>query len=247
MLARYQVADVDSLRAMRELVPELTALLFRGRVVSADEPPELPVMVNFLPEAEVLDAYRKATGKIVYVVRDPRDIMISAARALRVKPASQRAFGLDFIAKRGVDQLSKRGLGTWQQHVTAWTSPRTLDARFPHADLLTVRYEDMRADPAATLGAVVEFLGLDDRADPERVSGSVEGASLERMRAMLAADGTRGVHAFRDKPGRELFFGQGLCGQSLTVLGDDVASAYARAAAEDEDFGALLRRFGYTT
>ena len=50
------------------------------------------------------------------------------------------------------------------------------------ADFLLVRYEDMRADTAGTLERIVTFIGTPGT--PEQITGAVEFASVENMRAM---------------------------------------------------------------
>jgi hypothetical protein len=114
---------------------------------------------------------------------------------------------------------------------------------FPNAAVLVVRYEDLRSDPVGKLREIVEFLRPGDTVDQARLRSAVADSSLDRLRAIEEADLSRGMSAYR--PPRERFFGQGLCGQSLACLGQDVEDSYQQLMAEDEEFSRCANQFGY--
>lgn len=164
---------------------------------------------------------------VVHVVRDPRDVAVSLANHMGrpVDDAIARMADAGRVA-RGANQLSQF-LSSWSAHVESW-----LDS--PDLRLLTLRYEDMTADPEAAFGAVARFIGLD--AEPEAVAAAVAHCRFERLRAQEDAEG------FTERPeacGR--FFRRGEAGgwrDSLTPT---------QAERIERDHGRVMRRLGYRT
>jgi len=228
-----------------DAVPDYPKLLLQGRMVPLGDSRLVIAKTHFLPQKEVMQEYRELTGKIICLVRNPRDIILSAARMLRIPEAKRGLFAKDFIAHRGVSLWVRRGWGTWQQSVQEWTSPAVVRQYFPGAEMLTVRYEDIRADPTAALHSIVGFLDLDGSDDSGRVERAVENASQARMRALEQEFVTSGVNAFTDISNRDPFVGKGLTDQSLSGLGEDVEAAYQQWQAEDEEFRLCVKQFGY--
>jgi hypothetical protein len=190
---------VPSSEGFIDTMPDFAALLARGRLVPVDAPAPLIVKTNLLPGSEVLRPYAELTGKVVYLVRNPQDVIVSAARHLRVDPALRERFALDFIEHRGLSLWAEHGCGSWPCHVREWTEPQRLHRSFPAAEVLVVRYEDLHADPARTLERVLRFVGPEGVIDPEhdgpRVQRALRNSSPEVVRATLAAEHSRGVYA----------------------------------------------------
>lgn len=123
------------------------------------------------------------TRKVVYVVRDPRDVLPSFAHhhgyemgkaAEVMAETSARLPGLD----RGAQHIS-----SWSQHVLSWVQAReTLDVLF-------VRYEDMHEDTARELTRIVDHLGYVDAVEPELVDYAVEAASFDRQKQKEQEEG----------------------------------------------------------
>ena len=238
MLACYLTnAPVKSRETLEELVPDIRPLLDSGRILPPDNSRPQIVKTHFLPDVEVMQPYRPHTRKILYLVRNPRDVIISSTRLLEISDAQKGAFAKSFIANRGVPLFQQRAWGKWPQHVLAWTSPANVQKYFPHAKVLIVRYEDLRSDPVGRLQDILGFLDLGAPVDPARVQTAVESSSLKKMRAVQEIEGNRGLGAFH--------IGDGLRGQSLTVLGQDVEEAYQRLLQEDTDFLRCAQQFGY--
>lgn len=112
-------------------------------------------------------------SRAVYLVRDPRDVILSEHR-------HQTKFGFyrrplddfvdDFVAGR------VHGLGTWSSHVERWLDASERDDQ----RVIVVRFEALRSDAAGQLARIAAFLGLD--ADPDRLEFAIEASSLARMR-----------------------------------------------------------------
>jgi hypothetical protein len=116
---------------------------------------------------------RNAAPSIVYLVRDPRSVVLSEYRwqqRRRVAPGPFDRFVRDFVDGR------TNAWGSWDAHVTAWlASPAAETDR-----CLVVRFEDLRADPERQVRALANFLGID--ASDAAIERAVENNRLERMR-----------------------------------------------------------------
>lgn len=198
----------------------------------------LLLKTHALPDASVLEPFRSDTTKAVYIVRNPRDIILSLIRFVGMERGTGQArnLALSFIESQGMLSVNaEKEWGGWPQHVLAWTTPETVRQHLPGIDVLPVRYEDMRADAEGTLITILDFLGLGDPIVPEDVARAVESSSLERMRELEAAE----------TGGKGHFMGEGLHNQSLASVGEDIEQAYATLVEADNDFSRCVRKFGY--
>ena len=121
--------------------------------------------------------------KVIYVVRDPRDVALSYydfSRKYRQiddnYPLTQ--FVNDFVAGR----LSSFDWGTWGENVSSWFYTRN-----GRPDFLLLRYEDMQSDAERELAKVARFLAID--ASRERLAAAVERSSADNMRKLEAKEG----------------------------------------------------------
>lgn len=246
MVSCYLTGEPFSTKLIDETVPNIQTHLMRGRLLPVGPPAPLRYKTHFLPDTEFMRSPNRDTGKVVYLVRDPRDVLLSTIAFLRIAPQHGAAFARKFIADRGVAELLERGWGTWPEHVRGWTSAESLRTHLPDAELLVLRYEDLRAEPLGALERIVGFLGLGDTADRDRLVRALENTSLENMHRTERAEVANGMAAFRDAPSPQAFkVHQGRTVQSLAALGEDVEDAYLRLLEEDEEFAGLVREFGY--
>ena len=159
--------------------------------------------------------------RVVYVVRDPRDTMVSY---WHYRKFLSRDFNLslrDFLA--GDDHWPCE----WDEHVAGWLLP----ARHPH--LLVVKYEDLHRDAEAVLGRVLDFAGV--ACPPGRIAAAVEASRFERMRA---AEEKLGVHG-KAGDDRERFVRKGRVGGW-----QDEMDADAQRVLQTK-YGDVMRRIGY--
>ena len=121
--------------------------------------------------------------KIVLLVRNPADVAVSQyfQWRYRMRPRKKSindypSHGeevpiFDFVARR------EAGLQKVIDFMNGWA--REFERL---EDVLVVRYEDLRAQPEATLAGVAEFIGTPGT--PEEIRDAVEFASVENMRKM---------------------------------------------------------------
>jgi hypothetical protein len=114
--------------------------------------------------------------KLVYIVRDPRDIVVSYYHYHLKTRVIEDGFPLaQYVARflRGeVDAYA-----SWNENVLSW-----LATRGESPDFLLLRYEDMMANPLAELRKIAAFLGL-PRSE-EQLAKAVERSSADRMREL---------------------------------------------------------------
>lgn len=124
--------------------------------------------------------------KVIYLLRDGRDVM-----------ASYRYFlgSVNAVEIGSYRELRRLSDVAWHEHVEAWL-------KNPYeAEMLVVRYEDLLRDGARELRRMCRFAGVD--ASDERIHAAVESCSFENLRHKEAAYGLltkrwpRGKHFFR--------------------------------------------------
>ncbi len=245
MLASYLTKEpVTSVkpRKLNSLIPAIGGASKNRDAFSADHTGPLLVKTHSLPSAKAVQPFRSDTRKAVYLVRNPRDIILSLIGHAGLDRGSEKAHGVaeEFITNHGIPLSgSEWEWGNWPESVLGWTQPVAVRQYFPNADVLTVKYEDMRADPTAVLHRIVDFLDLGQPVDSGAVERAAESSAMENMRALEVKNLNDSVKA---KPVR---VGQGRHSQSLTSLGADIEEAYRRLFQDDSDFAQAARQFGY--
>lgn len=116
--------------------------------------------------------------KIIYIVRDPRDVALSYYDFQRKYRQIDDGWTLeryvdDFVSGR----LISADWGTWAENVTSWISTRGQRKEF-----LLLRYEDMIKDTASELARIARFLGIES--EPSRLQRAIEMSSADRMREL---------------------------------------------------------------
>ena len=137
--------------------------------------------------------------RIVLLVRDPRDVAVSQFFQWQFRMHPNKKFINDYPPHGA-------SIGVWEFVLDADAGlPRIVDyfngwARaIPELkDVLIVRYEDMRTDPAAVLTSILEFTGT--RVTPEQIQEAVEFAAYDNMKKMEQEKFFKGSGA-RVKPG----------------------------------------------
>jgi len=168
----------------------------------------------------------RLTLAAVYMIRDPRDLVISYADHFALDlPGAAAALASPHNRVPATPRTVMQPLGNWSDHVRSWTRAR--DIR-----VLTLRYEDMLTDPPAAFEKVLRLIGAPlGRAV---LAQATERASFDTLAAQEAAEG------FREKGFRqERFFREGRAGQWQDRLPPGVVARI------EADHGAEMKRHGY--
>jgi aryl sulfotransferase len=170
------------------------------------------------------------THATIYILRDPRDVVVSWSRFMdrTIDWTIGSMADPTAMIRHGPRQLSgnvPQFLGHWSAHVTGWVDDSGLDP-------LVVRYEDMHADLPGVLRRIVHHVGW--TASDEAIAGAVVATRFERL-----ADAER-RHGFAENPDTAArFFHTGRAGGWRDVLSAE------QAARIERDHEAVMRRFGY--
>jgi hypothetical protein len=115
--------------------------------------------------------------KILYIVRDPRDVLISYYEFQLKRRVISEECGLEEFLPRFMASEFEPKTGSWRDHVVSWTATRGGQKSF-----LLLRYEDLLANTEKESTKIASFLGLDT--NPERIARAVALSSADRMRQL---------------------------------------------------------------
>lgn len=114
--------------------------------------------------------------KVIYIVRDPRDVVISYYHFHRKKRVISDNYPLaEYVARFVVGEVD--AYGSWMENVASWLATRQRSR-----DFLLLRFEDMLLDPPRELAKVAAFLGIHRSA--EQLARAAELSSADNMRKM---------------------------------------------------------------
>jgi hypothetical protein len=114
--------------------------------------------------------------KVIYLVRDPRDVAVSEYHFDLKKRYIEPDVTLEQFVKRFIAGTTC-SYGSWWEHTASWIATRHGNPAF-----LLVRYEDLLSDSIGETAKIAEFLGI--QADRERLQAAVERSSADRMRKL---------------------------------------------------------------
>jgi hypothetical protein len=129
----------------------------------------------------------------VYVVRDPRDVVVSFARHIGASvdvTIGNMATAENRLQNQGTAVAS--WLQTWSNHVKSWDIP----------GCTRIRYEDMKEDPYGEFVKILE--GFRMTLDEDKARKAVELCELDRLKKQEEEKGM-----FIEKGKHDKFFGQG--------------------------------------
>jgi hypothetical protein len=162
--------------------------------------------------------------RVVYILRDGRDAMVSYYHHLR---ALARTTVPDEYFMQMVETGRDLYPGHWHEHVRAW------EANPYGAEMILLRYEDLQADRPRELARLCEFLGIEP--DGEAVSAVAERTSFVNMAAREARSGWDN----RAWPTDKKFVRRGVVGSYRDEMPEGVYSAFMERA------GQTLQQYGY--
>ncbi len=169
---------------------------------------------------------------VIYVVRDPRDVVLSQYRFFLKRGAIDDGYALDRFVSRFLAG-SLNDYGSWGENVGSWLAARQGSKRF-----LLLRYEDMLLETGKELMKVAGFLGK--VVTPEHLARCVEQGSAERMRDLEKKQGDQWVTT-KGKRKDVPFVGAAKAGGWKSGL------AAEHVAQIESAWGPLMRYVGYET
>jgi hypothetical protein len=138
-------------------------------------PPILPTGGRLIKTHE---RYRKEYTRAVLLIRDCRDVLLSAYDGFAsvgltslVSKGDLDSFLVSFLEGKAMQ------MGSWQEHSRSWLESPIAK----NGNLMVIRYEDLRKNPEPMLGELLEFVGL--RPNYQVIRKAIEDNSLQRMRA----------------------------------------------------------------
>jgi len=187
----------DSL--VQDLVPDVHAKGFYRRY---REP--MFFKTHWLPRPE----YRR----VIYLLRDGRDVTVSYYHHLQ---AAGSPYSLSDLVEHGSGLFPCR----WHEHVEAW-------AENPYdAEVLTVRYEDLKAAPLTELRRICDFAR--DQFSDQRLLKAIESSSFASMRAK---EKRWGWDKARHWPTNRLFVRRGEVGSYRDEMPGPIQEAFLKIA-----------------
>ncbi len=169
--------------------------------------------------------------KVIYIVRDPRDVVLSEYYFDIKRRAIVDDYPLEQFVSCFVRGELNHPYGTWGEHAASWFYTRRNDNRF-----LLVKYEALQSQAIEEMVRIAGFLGIS--AEPDRLAFAIEQSSADRMRALEKQQGhlwssTRETR--QDKP----FIRSAKAGGWKAELSE------ASVAEIESAWGALMREIGY--
>jgi len=165
------------------------------------------------------------TDRTLYMLRDPRDVVVSMADHLGISIDEGLAVMADKLKMLGEPDALYVPLLSWSDHVESWLRD------LPY-DQFSLRYEDLLADPGRWFQAVLNFFGI--AFDRARLNEAMELTSFDHL---YAAEGVNGFDARSAHQAR--FFRDGKAGGWRDVLSGE------QAARIEADHGEMMRQCGY--
>ena len=180
---------------------------------------------NIQPEGLPHCIPKEFTHKAVYVVRDPRSVLLSMSKYFGFSTEKAVAAMNDESFSLGNDdEFACQLVSSWTNHVASWVGEK----RYP---VHVVKYEDMIADASKELTEVLEF--LDEDVDPAIVRKAVDTCELSNLRKEETENGFKHVPL---KSGT--FFNEG-----GTRWREELGPKWI--AKIEEDHGEVMRTMGY--
>jgi Sulfotransferase domain len=125
--------------------------------------------------------------KVIYIVRDPRDVALSYYDFQRKYRQIDDAYPLEQYVEDFVQgRLISIDWGTWAENVSSWIYTRGKSTNF-----LLLRYEDMMKDTTRELTRIAQFFGIEPA--PTRLQEVIDRSSADRMRELEKLEADRWI------------------------------------------------------
>tara|TARA_B100001996_G_C18576925_1_gene560689 strand:- start:86 stop:916 length:831 start_codon:yes stop_codon:yes gene_type:complete len=161
---------------------------------------------------------KKNTIGAIYLVRDPRDVLVSYARHLEISIDKTLELVLEDNHTGWLNQYKKDVIGeirgNWAQNYNSWKN-------FYLAEKIIIKYEDLISDPFNTFSNVIKYLnklfGLE--IDNEKIKKCIEITDFNKLKKLEIKSGF--VENYNKK---EPFFNIGKSDQWQNILDEKIIS-----------------------
>jgi hypothetical protein len=197
-----------------DIVPDINQLYFAQQSLK---------QYDYLGNPRVLMThapYDPVFPKVVYVLRDPRDVFVSYWHHKRLTDPNFRLHLKVFLLS------DNQWPCTWNEHVNGWL----LNG---HANVLVVRYEDMHKNAKDTLKEVADFIGI--CYSDSIINNAVDASKFDKMQKLEddhSVDGAKGSST-------ERFIRRGKVGSWRDELDDECLRIL------ESKYGASMKQLGY--
>jgi len=232
LLHNYLYGETQDTEIVAERIPGLHYLLAKKIELKVKNDEKKVVKSHFCFSHQ--HPYFNITSGFIYIIRNPRDVLLSNARYLGAtsSPDELRRFAKNFIENMGEPRWQQANMGTWPEHVASWLYYTT---SVPH---IFIKYEEMRSDPFNVLKRLISFMGIET--DESRIQMAVDSCEIEKVRKHELVEKELGrTKVYNQLPNDESFIGEGKIGQSLTSIGEDIELLYKKR------FGNFINLFNY--
>jgi hypothetical protein len=159
-----------------------------GEIAESQHLPDPRVLRSELP------VHPELYPKVLYLVRDPRAVLVSYYHTCRVltgdAQTTPREFVNEYLAHGCIRRVGRQI--RWDRHVLPWARRAQRDDR-----VMIVRYEDMIADRRAVLERAAQFAGI--AYGRQDLAVAVDRSSFEAMRR---SEEENGVALYTEEQGR---------------------------------------------
>jgi hypothetical protein len=160
---------------LNDMPREVTWWNLREFIYDIHEGRDLPASPFAVPRGRFIHTHSEfnhAYRRVIYVVRDPRDTLISYY---------DMASKLDWFHGSMDECLASDtfGIEAWIRHVEGWVRKHTVASRIHF-----IRYEDLKVDPVAVLDRVYRLYGI--AVEQEMLEKAVARSSFNAMRELEA-------------------------------------------------------------
>lgn len=168
----------------------------------------------------------KYTRSVVYVVRNPLDMLVSFARHYGLThEEATKAISRSEHSNAPEDNTVTQFLGSWSEHVQSWTVP----APYP---VYVMRYEDMLEAPEICFSKLLEHIGLS--VEEKRLKKAIRFSSFDELSKQEQKSGF-----VESSPKNDRFFARGKSGQWETELDSKIVERVRR------DHRKIMKKYGY--
>jgi len=226
-----QALDAEALLRLRHMAIDLMSRESDGMVFAKTHAPLMAW--GDAPDQHLIPP--DLTRGALYIVRNPLDIVPSAARHYGVSIDEM----IDLMNAPGFASIGTAAhvpetIGPWHAHVRGWVAGTDKPLQPGQQVPQVLRYEDMVADPVATFSLVTRYLGI--QVPRARLNRAIRRSSFEKLQS------DEGRHGFAERSAHtDSFFTHGRPGVGrATMTADQIARVV-------EAHGSMMQRCGYET